>query len=125
MNKDDELQKYRETYNEDKLWSKISKYAKKAGLQVVYYVLILYHTLKSADDIGVKNKALIIGTLGYFISPFDVIPDFLIGGYIDDVSVLVAAITALGACITSGVKEGARKKLHEFFDFKDDELNDL
>ena len=53
---------------------KISKIAKRAGAKLVYAAFILYYTLQS-DKVSVKDKAIIIGALGYLISPLDVIPE--------------------------------------------------
>ena len=51
---------------------KISRIAKRAGAKLVYAAFILYYTLQS-DKVSVKDKAIIIGALGYLISPLDVI----------------------------------------------------
>ncbi|MFQ5985710.1 MAG: YkvA family protein [Alphaproteobacteria bacterium] len=41
-------------------------------------------------------KAILFGALAYFITPMDVIPDFIAGlGFTDDAAVLAAAIAAL------------------------------
>ena len=61
-----DLQRYEAEYSERGLFDKLSSVAKKAGLKVVYYALILYYALQS-PKISVKEKALIIGALGYFI----------------------------------------------------------
>lgn len=45
---------------------KISKVAKRAGAKLVYVALILYYTLQS-DKVSAKDKAMIIGALGYLI----------------------------------------------------------
>ena len=68
---------------------KISRIAKRAGAKLVYASLILYYTLQS-DKVSVKDKAIIIGALGYLISPLDVIPDAIpIAGLGDDLAVLI------------------------------------
>ena len=45
---------------------KISRIAKRAGAKLVYAALILYYTLQS-DKVSKKDKAIIIGALGYMI----------------------------------------------------------
>ena len=68
---------------------KISRIAKRAGSKLVYLALVLFYTLQS-KNVSVKDKALIIGALGYLISPLDVLPDAIpIVGLGDDLSVLV------------------------------------
>ena len=53
---------------------KISKIAKRAGSKLVFAALVLFYTLQS-KNVPVKDKAMIIGALGYLISPLDVLPD--------------------------------------------------
>jgi uncharacterized membrane protein YkvA (DUF1232 family) len=61
-----------------------------------------------------KVKGTLLGALAYFILPFDVIPDFLIGvGFTDDLAVLVTAITLVRGHITEVHRDKAREKLNE------------
>ena len=54
-------------------------------------------------------RATLFGALAYFILPFDVIPDFLLGlGYTDDAAVLLAAYTTCKTYITDAHREKAR-----------------
>ena len=55
---------------------------------------LLYGYLRSGDDIAAK--ALIVGALLYFISPIDLIPDFIpVAGYLDDVAVIAGVVALL------------------------------
>jgi uncharacterized membrane protein YkvA (DUF1232 family) len=57
---------------------------------------LLYEYLKSGDDIAAK--ALIIGALLYFISPIDLVPDFIpIAGYLDDIAVIAGVVALLAS----------------------------
>ena len=106
--------KYAREYNENRLWNKIKKVAKKAGIKVIYYVMVLFYALKS-DNVSIGEKALIIAALGYFILPIDMIPDFTpIVGYGDDAAVLYGLIQKLD-CIDERVKAQAKSKLKEWF----------
>lgn len=114
---------YKDDYSNEGLMDKLTRFAKSAGLNTTYYVLLLYHILQSAA-VTFKDKAIIIGTLGYFISPFDVVPDFIIGaGLLDDAGALAIALSSLYRLITPAIKNSAKKHLHSFFSFKDDELD--
>lgn len=107
--------KYADEYNEDKLWGKIKNVAKKAGKEVVYNVLLLYYALKS-DKVTAQEKMMIIGALGYFISPLDVIPDFIpMIGFSDDLAVLIFVLKKL-QCVDESIKAQAENKLKEWFD---------
>lgn len=50
--------------------------------------------------VPLAKKAAIGGALLYFLSPFDLIPDFLPGGYADDAAVIMAAYHAVKDIIT-------------------------
>lgn len=109
------LQKHSKHYSEDGLWNKIKKYSKKAGSSVVYAVLLLYFVLQK-KEVPKKSKAMIIGALGYFILPFDFIPDVAAGlGYTDDIGALLAALWQVSMYIDSDVKNQAREKLKNWF----------
>lgn len=44
----------------------------------------------------VKAKGILVGALAYFILPFDVVPDFILGlGFTDDMAVLVTAVSMI------------------------------
>ena len=59
-----------------------------------------------------RVRAVLLGALTYFVLPFDAIPDFLAGfGFTDDVTVLAAAITMVGAHIKPVHREAARQAL--------------
>ncbi len=41
-------------------------------------------------------KAVLMGAIAYFVTPADVIPDFIVGlGFTDDAAVLMAALSAI------------------------------
>ncbi len=102
---------------------KISRIAKRAGSKLVYLALVLYYTLQS-KNVSVKDKALIIGALGYLISPLDVIPDAIpIVGLGDDLSVLVYVINKIWVDVPDDVKAKAKERLSEWFD--EDELSEV
>lgn len=102
---------------------KISRIAKRAGAKLVYSALILYYTLQS-KKIPVKDKAIIIGALGYLISPLDAIPDAIpIVGLGDDMAVLAFVLKKVWDQVSDEVKDKARKKLNNWFD--EDEMAEI
>ena len=112
---------YAQIYNPSKLLEKLGKVARKAGAKVVYAVLLLYYALLDGD-VPLKDKAIVVGALGYFILPFDFIPDMLGPlGYTDDMGALVLALKTIWTNITPKVKEQALQKLREWFDEVDSE----
>jgi uncharacterized membrane protein YkvA (DUF1232 family) len=70
-----------------------------------YYAMIDSRTPTSA-------RLTLIAALAYFVSPFDLVPDFLFGlGFVDDISVLAAAIAAVQGSIREEHREAARRAL--------------
>lgn len=105
---------YEKEFSEEKFFSKIKKHAKKIGAKIVYYALILFYALQE-PTVPFKAKAAIVSALGYFIVPFDLIPDLAPAGHTDDLGVLMGALTAVVMCITPVVKEKAKQKLKDLF----------
>ena len=107
--------KYAEAYSENKLFEKILKFAKDAGIKVIYLALLLFFTLQQSTTPMVA-KSVIIGALGYFIFPLDFIPDFIpIAGFSDDMTALVSALVAVALYIDEDTKSKAKAKLHVWF----------
>lgn len=110
------INKYSSYYSDASLWGKVHKYGRKAGISVTYAGLLLYYLLQK-EGLPLRVKAAIIGALGYFIVPTDMLPDILLGlGYTDDLSVLLMILTYSSKYIDEGVKEKARAKIKELFD---------
>jgi uncharacterized membrane protein YkvA (DUF1232 family) len=110
-----QLVKYGDSYDEESFWEKIKKVAKMAGCKLVYAALLLYYALCS-NTVSTADKALIIGSLGYFILPFDLIPDFIpMVGYVDDLAALVFTVKKVYDNITPEISARARQKVTELF----------
>ena len=123
--KDGEIVKYADQYNENAFWKKLQKFARKAGIKVTYAALLLFYVLKSPMTSS-KDRAKILGALGYFILPIDLVPDFIpIAGYTDDLAALTWGVYCVIKSITPEVKAQAAAKLHEWFGDFDDHLLDL
>ncbi len=109
-----DIRVFGKNYSEPKLWDKLRKVARQAGKRVVSLVLTLFYVLASGD-VSVKHKSLIIGALGYFILPFDLLPDMLVGiGYADDLTALLTAYNAVKKNITPAITAQVESKLREW-----------
>ena len=114
---------YANKFSSSDFTEKISRIAKRAGAKLVYAALILYYTLQS-DKVSAKDKAIIIGALGYMISPLDVIPDAIpIAGLSDDLAVLIYVLKKFWIDVDPEVKERAKERLRKWFD--DDEIDEI
>ena len=111
-----DFMKYKDGYTSEKFVDKISRVAKRAGAKFVYVSLILYYTLQS-DNVSLKDKAIIIGALGYLISPLEIIPDAIpIAGLGDDLAVLLYVLKKVWGDVPESVREKAHAKLSKWFD---------
>ena len=118
-----EFMSYANKFSQSDFVEKISRVAKRAGSKLVYAALILFYTLQS-DKISVKEKAIILGALGYLISPLDVVPDAIpIVGLGDDLAVLVYVLKLVWTAIDPEVQERAKQKLSQWFD--EDEIKEI
>lgn len=117
---------FSENYSEKSLFDKIKNFAQKAGIKLIYAVLLLYYTLQK-DDVPVWAKGVIISALGYFILPVDLIPDFTpIVGTADDLAFLISALIAVSCYIDDEIKTRARNKLKDWFgDYNEDFINEF
>ena len=118
-----DFMKYSNKFSQKDFVEKISRIAKRAGSKLVYAALILYYTLQS-DKVSKADKAIIIGALGYMISPLDVIPDAIpIAGLTDDLAVLLYVLKKVWTGIDPEIIAKAREKLSKWFD--EEEINEI
>lgn len=114
---------YSDKFSNGEFIDKVQRIAKRAGSKLVYGSLLLYYTIQS-DKVSRKDKAIIIGALGYLICPLDVIPDAIpIAGLADDMAVLVYVLKKMWSIISDDVREKAKNKMRQWFD--DDEMEDV
>lgn len=114
---------YANKFSQSEFAEKISRIAKRAGSKLVYAALILYYTLQS-DKVSKADKAIIIGALGYMISPLDVIPDAIpIAGLTDDLAVLLYVLKKVWTGINPEIIAKAREKLSKWFD--EEEISEI
>ena len=107
---------YANKFSQSEFAEKIARIAKRAGAKLVYAALILYYTLQS-DKVSKADKAIIIGALGYMISPLDVIPDAIpIAGLTDDLAVLLYVLKKVWTGIDPEIVAQAKSKLTRWFD---------
>ncbi|MCR4824302.1 MAG: DUF1232 domain-containing protein [Bacteroidales bacterium] len=117
------LEKYIPEYDARKFWKKLRRVFRKIGAKAAYYALILYYAMQDPQVSG-KDKGIIIGALGYFLLPLDLMPDFIPGvGYTDDIAALSLAVYKVWKCITPQVRSEAESKVYAWFG--DVDQNDL
>jgi uncharacterized membrane protein YkvA (DUF1232 family) len=109
-------------FSTNEFMEKVARVAKRAGAKFVYASLILYYTLQS-PKVSKRDKALIIGALGYMISPLDVLPDaYPIVGLSDDLAVLLFVLQRVWSNVDPDIQQRAHERLDNWFD--EDEQED-
>ena len=107
--------KFENEFSDEGFWSKVKKFAKSAGENILNPALKLYYAAQDPET-PTWAKTTIYGALGYFISPIDAIPDLTpVVGYSDDLGVLVAATAAVAIHIKKEHKEKAKETLKQWF----------
>ena len=107
--------KHGEHYSEGSFWEKVKSFAAKVGGQGIYYALILYYVLVD-DETPASQKGIILGALGYFIFPIDLIPDLVpLVGFTDDIAAITAALKVIWSSVKPTHLEQAAQKTKEWF----------
>lgn len=122
----EKIKQYTGRFSEGKLWQKLANFARLVGLKVVYMVLLLFFAYRRKETPS-WAKNIIIGTLGYFLAPFDAIPDLTpIIGYTDDIGILSFGLVTISAYIDNEVRINARQKLKSWFgEYDESELEEV
>lgn len=109
------LNKYKEYFSDKDFFEKIRRFAKNAGIKVIYASLLLYYAFKKSTT-PKWAKGVIAGALGYFILPVDVIPDVVpVVGFADDLGLILVALGAVAFYIDEDIKDQAKTKLKDWF----------
>ena len=59
-----------------------------------------------------RARLTLVAALAYFVAPFDLVPDLILGlGFLDDASVLMAALAAVRGSIKPEHREAAKRVL--------------
>ena len=83
--------------------------------KLAYWLLLPFYVLKS-KAVSRADKAKVYGALGYFVLPFDIVPDYVpIAGLSDDLAILIWAIYTVWKNITPEIKNQAQEKARKLF----------
>lgn len=106
---------YRDKFSDSSLLLKLRNYGRDMGLTVIYNVLQLWYVMQK-PEVPAKNKAVIMGALGYLIAPLDFIPDLTpILGYNDDAAAILFALYMVRQYVDDDVKARAKDMLAKIF----------
>lgn len=108
------FEKYAKVFSENTFWKRMQKIVKNVGQKSVYTILLLYYSfVRKETPHWAKN--IIIGVLGYLLTPFDAIPDLTpIIGYTDDIGVLTFGLVTIACYVNDEVRAKARERLEKW-----------
>ncbi len=107
----DDYSKYGKHYDEQSFLSKL----RGIGGELAEYLVTAYYAIKDSNTPD-WVKALLIGGLGYFILPLDLIPDLIpVAGFADDLGVILTIIKSVADHITENHRQKAREFLSRNF----------
>lgn len=113
--KSENMDKYAEKYSEKGLFKKVKGVVKSGGLSLIYKAFQLFYVTQN-PNCPMKVKAGIFAALGYFITPLDMLPDFIpIAGYSDDGASIALAIAVAHIYIDDTVKQKAKDRIKTIF----------
>jgi uncharacterized membrane protein YkvA (DUF1232 family) len=95
--------KYESHYSKVDFWHKLSTLPGSAGDIAIRNAVTLY-VLLTEKGVPWWLKASILAALGYFICPIDLVPDFLPGGFVDDIAVMCVVLAETSTCVTTAVR---------------------
>jgi len=98
----------------------LTKYLSALAMKGSYIVLLLLYAYQSGN-VPAWAKRIIFGSLAYFISPIDAIPDLTpFIGMTDDIGLLSFSLVTIACYIDSDVRQKAQNKLQRVFKNKVD-----
>ena len=111
--------KYKSKFKEVKLLRFLPNKIKVLSINAIYKAYLMYYAYKR-EETPTWAKHIVIGTLGYLLSPIDMLPDLTpVIGYTDDFSVLAYGLVMVSCYINKEVHGKAlqsTKKLYGNFD---------
>lgn len=110
-----QVEAYASAYSEPQFLSKAKRFAISLGREPLSKAIQMYLVLQS-DDVPLWAKLKVMGALGYFISPVDLVPDVVpVVGLLDDAGVLALAFGMVAMHITPEIKQKAEGLLDRLF----------
>ncbi len=108
---------YASYYRENRFVDKLLKVARLLGRWATKQLLILYYLWRDGA-LPQRDKLLLMGCLGYFVLPFDLIPDFIapVIGFTDDMAVVSIGLRILKRHITPAIIKKASQRANQIFE---------
>ena len=115
IGKNIDINKYASKYSKKTFFNKLIKRVESIGFKLIHEGIQLY-CVAQKPECPKELKVAIMGTLGYFISPIDGIPDGVpVLGYADDGMALTTTLAFAHMYIDDSVREQAIEKMINLF----------
>ncbi|MGN7479136.1 YkvA family protein [Solibacillus silvestris] len=102
-------------YSDKKFLNKIKNFGGGLGYKAIQAAVTLFVALRS-PNMSKANKLIVLGALGYFILPIDLIADFLpLIGLSDDAFIILTALGKVYLSITEDMKLEAKQLIDSKF----------
>lgn len=117
--------KYEKNYSDESFWEKVGGAAKKVGMIPLSYALALYYLMQK-DTVTYAEKIMIVGCLGYFICPLDIIFDGIpVAGYTDDAAALLLLLKKLVGSLDDEVIDNVHSTINEWFEVSREDIAEI
>ena len=107
------FEQYRDKYSEASIMKKLYKLLGVISGTAFRMIVTLFVMLRH-DEVPTWVKISIIGVLGYLICPFDLFPDFLLGGLLDDIAVVSALFVEVSVYMTDEIEAEVDEMMNKF-----------
>lgn len=109
------IRKYKSKIKGQEIWTFVTGSMHRLGQKAVYSLLLLYYAFKNGDT-PAWAKNIIIGVIGYVLSPIDSIPDLTpLIGFTDDLGVLAFGLVNIACYIDTEVRQKAVLQMGKWF----------
>lgn len=112
------ISQYQRYWDESLFHNKLYRSLDSLGRSLVEILLRLYYLLRyHYQEISTKDRVMILGALGYFILPVDLLPDIFLGalGFTDDMALALWVLNTINRELPPLVKEQAQQKTETLF----------
>lgn len=111
-----DIPRFAKYFSETKLFDKLKRVAGKAAGEILLPILRLFYVMK-APTTPIHRKLHIAAALGYFIFPFDFIPDFLapVLGFADDFVVATTVLKLVSKYCNDEIEMQAQRTCKRLF----------
>lgn len=106
---------FKRKFSEVKLWKFLPAYAQRLGHKAVYSALLMYNAYCQPHTPH-WAKSIILGALGYLLTPIDALPDLTpVLGFTDDLGILSFGLVTIACYVDDGIRAASKAKLNAWF----------